>query len=168
VSPSVELGAGDMFFKVKGAKHGDINGEAQDQKHKNEIEVLSWDFGEHKTDSLQASGGAVALTDFNFTMHVNKASPILFMACLHNKRFPKAILTVRKAGGVQQDYLTWTFYDAEVKSYQTGGSGDNKDEVPVEHISLGFSKVEVEYKEQNAEGLLGGAYHGSYSLKHGR
>ena len=24
-------GAGDMFFKVKGAKHGDIQGEAQDR-----------------------------------------------------------------------------------------------------------------------------------------
>ena len=34
-----------MFLKVKGAKHGDINGEAQDQKHKNEIEVLSWSWG---------------------------------------------------------------------------------------------------------------------------
>ena len=38
-------GAGDMFLKVKGAKHGDINGEAQDQKHKNEIEVLAWSWG---------------------------------------------------------------------------------------------------------------------------
>jgi len=48
VAPTSESrgpGAGDMFFKVKGAKHGEINGEALDQKHKNEIEVLAWSWG---------------------------------------------------------------------------------------------------------------------------
>ena len=35
----------DMFLSVNGAKSGQIAGEAQDQKHKNEIEVLGWSWG---------------------------------------------------------------------------------------------------------------------------
>ena len=38
-------GSGDLFFKVKGAKHGLIKGESQDDEHKDEIEVLSWSWG---------------------------------------------------------------------------------------------------------------------------
>jgi type VI secretion system secreted protein Hcp len=41
-----------MFFKVKGAKHGPINGEAQDDKHKNEIEVLAWSWGMQGKSSI--------------------------------------------------------------------------------------------------------------------
>jgi len=38
-------GAGECSSRSKGAKHGLINGEAQDNAHKNEIEVLSWSWG---------------------------------------------------------------------------------------------------------------------------
>ena len=38
-------GAGDMFLMVKGAKHGVIKGESQDDQHKGEIDVLSWSWG---------------------------------------------------------------------------------------------------------------------------
>ena len=36
---NVSGGAGDMFLMVKGAKHGLIKGESQDDQHKGEIEV---------------------------------------------------------------------------------------------------------------------------------
>ena len=34
-----------MFLMVKGAKHGLIKGKSQDDKHKDEIDVLSWSWG---------------------------------------------------------------------------------------------------------------------------
>ena len=51
----------DMYFKVKGASHGQINGEALDDKHKGEIEVLSWSWGMQGKSSVgggQATGKA--------------------------------------------------------------------------------------------------------------
>ena len=45
VTSNVSGGAGDMFLMVKGAKHGLIKGESQDDKHKGEIDVLSWSWG---------------------------------------------------------------------------------------------------------------------------
>ncbi|HEX5432225.1 MAG TPA: type VI secretion system tube protein Hcp, partial [Bryobacteraceae bacterium] len=76
----------------------------------------------------------------------------------------KAVLTCRKAGKEQQEYLKWTFSDLLVASYQTGGSGSS-DVVPLDQIALNFSKVEVEYKEQKADGTLGGPIKGGYDLK---
>ena len=50
-----------MFLSVKGASHGVINGESIDDKHKGEIEVLSWSWGIQGKASLgggSASGKA--------------------------------------------------------------------------------------------------------------
>jgi len=45
-------GIGDMFLMVKGAKCGLIKGEAQDDVHKGEIEVLRWSWGMQAKSSL--------------------------------------------------------------------------------------------------------------------
>jgi len=51
-------GTNDMFLNVNGAKHGQINGEAQDDKHKNEVEVRGWSWGMQGKPSL--GGGAAS------------------------------------------------------------------------------------------------------------
>jgi hypothetical protein len=75
-----------MFFKVKGAKHGDINGEAQDQKHKNEIEVLSWSWGMQGKASIStgAATGKATMRELRIVKKVDKASTAL-MAALHER-----------------------------------------------------------------------------------
>ena len=57
VDDVTSVGAGDMFLMVKGAKHGVIKGESQDDQHKGEIEVLSWSWGMQAKASL---GGGTA------------------------------------------------------------------------------------------------------------
>jgi type VI secretion system secreted protein Hcp len=54
--------------------------------------------------------------------------------------------------------------DLLVASFQTGGSSHG-DVVPTEQISLNFAKIEFEYKEQKADGSLGGAVTMSHDLK---
>src|SRR4051812_45644851 len=54
--PSRGPGAGDMFLSVNGARSGKINGEASDDKHKNEIEVLAWSWGMQGKSSLAGGG----------------------------------------------------------------------------------------------------------------
>lgn len=46
----------DMFIKI-----GDLKGEAQDQKHKDEIDVLSWNWGVSNSGSTHVGGGALGL-----------------------------------------------------------------------------------------------------------
>jgi type VI secretion system secreted protein Hcp len=156
------MAAVDYFLKIKG-----IEGEAQDAKHKGEIELESWSYGETNSGSHAGGGGGgagkVAMQDFHFVMRVNKASPKLFIACATGSHIDQAILTCRKAGKEQQEYLKWTFSDLLCSSYQTGGSAG--DVIPLEQISFNFSKIEVEYGVQKASGGLEGGIKAGYDLK---
>lgn len=153
----------DYFLKIDG-----IEGESADSKHKGEIEIESFSWGEAQTGTASHGGGMgagkVAMQDFHFVMKVNKASPLLFVKCAQGEHIKSAILTCRKAGKEQQEYLKVTFGDLLVSSYQTGGSG-NADIVPLDQISLNFTKVEMEYKEQKPDGTLGGSIKKGYDIK---
>lgn len=142
----------DYFLKIKG-----IEGESADKKHKNEIDVLSWSWSESQQGTHGGGGGGgagkVNMNDFSFTMTVGKASPKLLLACANGEHIDEATLTCRKAGKEQQEYLKITFKDLLVSSFQTGGSAG--DVVPVDSISLNFSKIEYSYAPQDAKGALG-------------
>ncbi|MFB3829128.1 MAG: Hcp family type VI secretion system effector [Bryobacteraceae bacterium] len=145
----------DYFLKIEG-----VDGESQDHKHKGEIDIESWSWGETQTGTASHGGGMgagkIQMQDFHFTMRVNKSSPVLFLKCASGEHIKSAILTCRKAGKDQQEYLKVTFSDILVSSYQTGGSTGGG-VVPMDQIALNFSKVEFEYKEQKPDGSLGGA-----------
>lgn len=152
----------DYFLKIEG-----IPGESKDQNHKDEIDVLSWSWGETNTGSSDARGGAgsgrVQMQDFNFVMSFNKASPKLMLNCANGKHIGTAQLTCRKAGGEQQEYLIITFTDVLISSYQTGGSGG--DVIPIDQISFNYSQVEFDYKEQKEDGTLGASVKAGYNIK---
>jgi len=152
----------DYFLKIEG-----IESESQDKKHKGEIEVQSWSWGESNAGShatgLGGGAGKVQMQDFTFATKANKASPTLFLYCAKGEHIKKAVLTCRKQGGEQQEYLKITFTDCLVSSYQTGGSSG--DVIPMEQISLNFAKIEFEYHEQKADGTLGGAITKFWNLK---
>lgn len=152
----------DYFLKIDG-----IDGESTDDKHKNEIDLESWSWGESNGGDAAHRGGMgagkVAMQDFHFTMEVCKATPKLMLACADGQHIKEATLTCRKAGGTQQEYLKIKFSDMVVSSYQTGGSrGQVK---PIDQISLNFSKIEYEYKEQKKDGTLGGSVKAGYDVK---
>ncbi|MBM3994739.1 MAG: type VI secretion system tube protein Hcp [Planctomycetes bacterium] len=153
----------DYFLKIEG-----IPGESTDAKHKAEIDVESWSWGETNAGTHVGGGGGgagkVIMQDFHFVMKVNKASPKLFLACASGQHIPKAVLVCRKAGTEQQEFLTITMTDLLVSSYQTGGSAGSS-VVPTDQISLNFSKIEWEYKEQKPDGSLGGGVKAGWDQK---
>lgn len=152
----------DYFLKLKG-----VDGESTDSKHKGEIDVMSWSWGETQSGSHSYGGGGgagkVSMQDFTFTMTMNKATPKLMLACATGEHIGEALLTCRKAGKEQQEYLKIKFTDLLVSSYQTGGSAGA--EVPMESISLNFSKIEFEYYPQTEKGTLGSKVVAGYDLK---
>ena len=66
----------DMFLKIDG-----IPGESTDDRHKDEIDILSYAWGESQlgTGMHERAGrylhGKMAMQDFHFAMRVSKASP---------------------------------------------------------------------------------------------
>jgi type VI secretion system secreted protein Hcp len=152
----------DYFLKING-----IEGESTDAKHKNEIDVESWSWGETNSGTHASGGGGgagkVYMGDFTFTMKVNKASPKLFLACATGQHIPDATLTCRKAGGEQQEYLTIKMSDLLISSFETVGT--KGDVVPIDAICVNFSKIEYEYKIQDAKGKTSLAAKVGYDLK---
>jgi type VI secretion system secreted protein Hcp len=145
------MAAFDYFLRVDG-----IQGESADAKHKGEIEVLSWSWGETQPTGPPSSGGGagkVEMSDLTVVTRISKASPHLLLACATGKHIKSAVLTGRKAGKGQAEFLTFSLSDILVSSYQTGGSASV--EPPTDSVSLSFAKVQVEYKEQKADGSLG-------------
>ncbi len=153
----------DLYLKIDG-----IEGESMDSKHGKEIEVESFSWGETQSGtSAHGAGmgaGKVNMQDFHFVMRVNKASPKLMLACASGEHIKSAILTCRKAGKEQQEFLKITFSDLLVSSYQTGAAS-GVDSIPMDQISLNYSKIEYEYKEQKADGTLAGAIKTGWDLK---
>ena len=153
----------DYFIKLDG-----IKGESTDAKHKDEIDIESWSWGETNTRAGGSAGGAgagkVSMQDFHFVMRLNKSSPTLMQACATGQHIKTATLTARKAGKDQQEYLTFKLRDVLVSSYQTGGS-EQGDVVPTDQVSLNFAKIEVEYRQQKADGTLAPAAQFRYDLK---
>jgi type VI secretion system secreted protein Hcp len=154
--------AADYFLKIDG-----IDGESTDDKHKGEIDVESWSWGETQSGTSAAGGGGgagkVSMQDFNFVMRTNKGSPKLMLACANGQHIKTAKLTCRKAGGEQQEYMTIEFSDLLISSYQTGGSAG--DVVPMDAISFNFGKIQFEYKPQKSDGTLDSPVKTGYDLK---
>ena len=157
------MAAVDFFLKLDG-----IEGESTDSKHKGEIDLESWSWGESQSGGHSAGGGGgagkVSMQDFHFVMKINKASPKLMLSCAEGAHIKSGILTCRKAGKEQQEFLKITMSELLVSSYQTGGSG-HADIIPTDQISINFSKIEFEYKEQKADGSLGGAVKAGWNVK---
>jgi len=145
-----------------------IEGESKNSQYPNHIEVkqFSWGATQSGTFAVNSGGGAgkVTMQDFHFTMSVNKASVKLMKACASGEHIKSATLYCLKAGKDQQTFLTVTFTDLLVSSYQAGGS-DGGDFLPDDSITLNFACINMQYKEQKADGTMGGAIQGGYNLK---
>jgi type VI secretion system secreted protein Hcp len=157
------MAAIDFFLKIDG-----IKGESQDSKHKDEIDVLAWSWGETLPISPGSPGGGggagkVQMQDFHFTARTSKASPNLMLACASGKHVKSAVLTARKAGEKQAEFLTISLSDILVSSFQAGGT--EAEVVPTESVSLNFSKIQLEYRQQKADGSLDAPIKAGWDVK---
>lgn len=143
----------DQFIKFEG-----IKGESQDDKHKDEIDVLSWSWGMTQSGTTHrgsgSGGGKVDVQDLTFVKEIDKSSAALYKHCTMGVHIPKATLTCRLAGGDKPvDYLIIEMEKVLITSIQTGGSsgGDKTSET----ISANFGKFYKKYTMQEADGSAG-------------
>ena len=144
-----------MFLMVKGAKHGVIKGEAQDAQHKAEIEVLSWSWGMQGRATLGGgvATGKAAMNDLKIVKRVDSASTALMLALRTNEPIQKAVLTLRKAGKSQVEFLKITIEQGRVTSLTVDGGDSSGSADLVEKVSFSYNKIEVEYVPQGKDGL---------------
>jgi len=142
----------DAFLKID-----DIKGDSIDDKHPNEIEVLSWSWGCSQLGSTHSGtgggSGKVSIQDLSITKKVDAATNMLIKHCCKGEHFKTGVLSLRKAGGKggPVEYLVIKLEEIIVSSYSTGGSGEGG-EVVHENVSLNFAKFQIDYKGQGADG----------------
>lgn len=141
----------DMFLKIEGPE---IKGEALDDKHKDEIDVLTWSWNLSNSGNAQTGGGAgagkVNVGNLSVTKFADKATTELFLSTCNGQHHETVTLVVRKAGTNPVEYIKITMSEVLVTSLSTGGSG-SQDRL-TENIALNFAKVKVEYTPQKADG----------------
>ncbi len=144
--------ASDMFLMLDG-----IKGESTDAKHKGEIDILSFSWGIAQSGAGHRGTGSGAgkadFSDISIMKVVDKASPLLMLACANGKHIAKGKITVRKAGENPLEYLTVDLDGVFVSSYQQSGSGGG--EIPTESIALNAGQMKVEYWTQTEKGAKG-------------
>jgi type VI secretion system secreted protein Hcp len=145
----------DMFVKMTGRKQGVMKGESEDGKHKGEIDIESFHWG--VVQGFTAQGQATGKRQpgkFKFVMRSQSATPLILSACSCNESLSEVVITCRKAGGHQQEYIKWTLTNASVAEVETGFLIPGQI-MPYDQVSLVFQKIQLEYKPQTSTGTLG-------------
>jgi type VI secretion system secreted protein Hcp len=155
----------DMFLQLQ-----DVTGEAQDEVHGEEIDVLSWSWGMSQSGTTHAGsgsgGGKVSVHDLSITKYVDKATATLMKYCTTGKHIESGKLTVRKAGGDSKlEYFIIELNDIIITSYQTGGSGG--EDRHTENVSLNFGSYKTSYTPQKADGSGDAAVEWAYDIAAG-
>jgi type VI secretion system secreted protein Hcp len=155
------MAGADYFLKIDG-----IPGESTDAKHKGEIVLDSFSWGETNSGGTVTGGGSgagkVSMQDFHFTARFSKASPKLMLACATGQHILNAVMTGRKRGGAGFEFLFIKLREVLVTSVQTSEINNT---IPEDAVSLAFTKIEVDYKEQKANGTLGGTTSFAWDLR---
>ncbi len=145
--------AADNFLTIKG-----IKGESTDDKHKDWIEVLSYNWGVSQMASATASssgGGAVQRADFqdlSIVKLMDSASPLLFKACAMGDHIDEVKLELCRAGGDKLKYMEYKLTDVIISSVSIGGGGGGE---PTESLTFNYGKIHQTYTKQARKG--GGA-----------
>jgi type VI secretion system secreted protein Hcp len=138
----------DAFLKIDG-----IPGESHDDKHKNEIDVISFSLGVTRQNERQRP----RVKDFQIVKYIDAASPLLFDAACEGRVVDQALFTLRAAGGKGgAEFYKIYFENVVVTNIQPGGSTSG-DALPMEQLSLDFDSARIEYRPQNPDGSLGAA-----------
>lgn len=156
----------DAFLKIDA-----IEGESIIKGYEKQIAIESYSFGMSNNVTFAAgSGGGGAgkanIQDIHFTKLMDKTSPALMQALMVGTHIKSIVLTLRKTtGAVQLDYFSITLEDCCLSSYQSGASAGG-DSV-MEQVSVGFARIKIAYKVQDAKGATVSTANASWDIQKG-
>lgn len=148
------MAIGDMFLKVESARQGVIKGESVDEKHKTEIDIVSWSWGMRAQTALAGAGASskATLDELRVVKKIDSASTALMAAMRSNDPIKKVTLTVRKAGSAPLEYVKITLQGARITELAV----ETENTELVESLSFAFEIINVEYTPQGSDGLARG------------
>lgn len=153
--------ATDMFLSID-----DIKGDSQDSVHRQQMEIVGWQWRIVQSASSHAGvgsgSGKAAVHDVRVDKYLDRGLPNLTKLCCSGKHFKKAKLTVRKAGGSAVEYFTLEMHDGLVSGVYLGGA--HRQTQVKETVTLNFASFTVTYTPQTKSGARGAAIAASWSI----
>jgi type VI secretion system secreted protein Hcp len=128
-----------------------LPGLSTDKTHSGWIQVSSFQWGVCRSTAAASGAGAgkAAISEIVVTKTQDSASPKLMQACANGSHFKPVTLDLARPD--KQAYYLITLTDVVISGYATSSGGDR----PTESFTLNFSKVEVKYTPQLADGTRG-------------
>lgn len=144
----------DCFLKIDG-----IPGESADDKHAEWIEVLSYSHGMSQQSSCSTAGGQNRSAgrcdhqDLSVVKPLDKSSPKLAVYCSNGTPISEIRMELCGANGEKQKYMEYVLSDVIISSVRPGGSAQSSENVPLEEVTLNYSKIEWIYTELDPKTL---------------
>ena len=146
-------------------KFDGVDGESAHKDHKNEIQVLSWNWSVSNPSAPFGGGSGQGKGDpghFTFDHYYDKASPVLAKRCADGKHFATVTLTARKSGDGQKDFLKVSLKEVFITSAVPSQQGDGAIH---ETVTMTYGVIDFDYKPQDKEGNLGGSVKFAWDVK---
>lgn len=140
----------DMFLRI-----GKLKGEAQDDKHKDKIDIKAWSWTFSNPTTVSTGGGSgsgkVSVGNLVVKKYIDVATPALILACCQGTHNEDAELIVRESGGdAPVEYLKITMKQVFVSSVKPSGA-DHMGRLS-EELILNFREFTLAYTEQDDTG----------------
>lgn len=142
----------DAYLKIEG-----INGESEDDKHKQWIEVSNVMYAIHqpRAETVSTAGGLTSgraeLHPITFQKLADIASPVLLQTCAAGKTIPKAVFEFMRA---DSDGKPIPYFKIELENLMianiTPDSGDGG--IIRERVHLAYAKIKWNYTRQSIRG----------------
>ncbi len=155
--------AADNFLQIDG-----IKGESTDDKHKEWIEVLSYNWGVSQTASTAGVSGTSAsagqradFQDLTIVKLMDKSSPPLMKACAKGEPIKEVKLELCRAVGDKQVYMEYKLEQVIISSVSTGGGGGGE---ATESVTFNYGKIQLTYTPFDRDGKAMGKVPAGWDL----
>ena len=146
-------------------KFDGVEGEATHKDHKGEVELLSWSWNVSNASALSGGGsgkGKATPGEMVIMHNYDKASPVLAKKCAQGVHFKEAVITARKSGEGQKDFIKVTMKEVYITSVAPSASAGGD---IVESVSMSYGSIDFAYKPQDDKGGLGGEVKFGWEVK---
>jgi type VI secretion system secreted protein Hcp len=152
----------DIFLKITG-----IDGESKDAKHKAEIVVSSfaWGISSPNAATANTTPGKPVFKDLHVTKQFDKSSTKLAQNAASAIHLPEVLLSVRRVGADQNDYLKYKLSDVVITAIDVSGSANGGESTPTESVSFNYGQLEVSYSALDDKGGVTPAGTFKYDVK---
>jgi len=149
-----------------------IKGNVTADGYKDHIGILSVQFGVGRGVSMEVGkmsnreSTRPSLSEISVTKEADNSVTAIFKEAVTGKAGKKVVIKfVRTGGDKMEEYMTYTLHDCLVSGYSISADSES---VPVENITLSYSKVEINYSDFDKGNKTGNPQRVGYDLTSGK